>query len=445
MTIILVIHYKYIKGNNILIIAYILLFLKAFLVQFLYMRAKNKKNVVIVGGGFAGIKCALELEKKKLPDVNITLITKKQHFEYYPRIYRAVTGDSPLEVCICLSEIFLNKNIKLVIDEIVDINLEEKNVSSLNKTYKYDDVVLALGNETVYFGIEGLEERAFGFKSIGEALKLKKHLHKMFDIYLSSNKEDLVSRLHIVIVGGGPSGVELAGKLTAYMRSIAAKHAVDNNFVTIDIVESSSRLLPLLPETISKRVQNRLRKLGINIFLNRTVVRSDVDEITMKDMSLKSNTLIWTAGSRTNNFYKKIPGLTFHNKNKIIVDDYLNVFDIDNLYIAGDAAFTKYSGFAQTAIRDGIFIGKNLYRKYKSRRQKKYKPKRVGFAVPVGKGWAALGVGKFFTSGFFAYIIRELIDIQFFLTILPLKRVMRIFFFKRNISELCENCSKFDK
>lgn len=406
------------------------------------MHIQQNKNIVIVGGGFAGIKCALELEKKKLPNVKITLISDKQHFEYYPRIYRAVTGESPLEVCICLSDIFKNKNVDVCIDEISNIDTEKKIVSSSNKNYKYDDLVLCLGSETVYFGIEGLEERAFGFKSINEALSLKKHLHKMFDVYLSSNKEDLVSRLHIVIVGGGPSGVELAGRLTHYMKILSLNHGMDNNFVTIDIVESSSRLMPYLPERLSKKVYDRLHKLGVNIFLNRTVVRSDVDEITMKDMSVKSNTLIWTSGSRTNSFYKKIPGLNFHNKNKVIVDEYLNVFDIEGLYIGGDAAFTKYSGFAQTAIYDGKFIAKNLDRKYRGLIEKKYRPKKVGFAIPIGDGWAAVGVGNFYMYGFLAYIVRELIDIEFFLSIMSFKKVMHIFFFKRNEKEMCQNCAK---
>lgn len=409
------------------------------------MRKHEIKNVVIVGGGFAGIKCALELEKKRLPNVKITIISNKQHFEYYPRIYRAVTGNSPLEVCICLSEIFSRKNVHVSVDEVKDIDLQTKTVIGERKKYKYDDVIIALGSETVYFNIEGLEERAFGFKSIREALVLRRHLHKMFDIYLSSSKEELISQLHIVIVGGGPSGVELAGRLVFYMRKLAKKHGVDNNFVTIDIVESSSRLLPYLPEKISQRVYNRLHKLGINIFLNRTVVRSDVDEITMKDMSLKSNTLIWTAGSSTNSFYKKIPGLNLAKKDKVIVDDYLNVFDIKNLYIAGDAAFTKYSGFAQTAIEDGVFIANNIARKYSGLREKVYKPKAVGFAVPVGRGWAALGFGKFYMYGFLSYLVRELIDIKFFLSILPLKKVLRIFFFKGRKTETCENCLKFHK
>lgn len=401
------------------------------------------RHIVIAGGGFTGIVCAMALLKKKLNNVKITLISDNVHFEYYPRIYHAVTNDNPAEVCVCLSEIFHNKDINLVYDKIINVDPNQKIIQTDKKNYKYDELVLALGSETVYFDIEGLKERAFGFKSIKEALTLKKHLHKMFDVYLSSSKEDLVNQLHIVVVGGGPSGVELAGRLTSFMRDLATKHSVDNNFVTIDLVESSPRLISLLPEEISKKVQKRLHKLGVNIFLNRTVVRGDVDEITMKDMSVKSNTLIWTAGARINSLYQKIPGLNFKNNNRIIVDEYLQVFDIEGLYIGGDAASTKYSGFAQTAIYDGKFIAENILRKLQGKNFKKYKPKKIGFAVPVGRGWAAIGFGRFYMYGLLASIVRDLIDIHFFLSIMPFRRVMNMFIFKKHKRKICDNCKSF--
>lgn len=125
--------------------------------------------------------------------------------------------------------------------------------------------MLALGSETVYFNIEGIKERSFGFKSINEALKLKKHLHKNFDVYLSATKEDLVASLHIVVVGGGPSGVELVGESIKYMKDLSSKHGIDNKFITIDLVEASSRLTPMLPEKVSEFLYNRLHSLGVNI------------------------------------------------------------------------------------------------------------------------------------------------------------------------------------
>ena len=398
----------------------------------------GKHRVVIVGGGFAGIRCALDLAKNKSKDVKVTLISNKKHFEYYPRIYRVVTGESPLEVCIPLSEIFLNKDVEVVQDEVVNVDLTNKKVTAKDgSVYMYDDIVLGLGSETVYFNIEGVKERSFGFKSINEALALKTHLHKMFDVYLSSTKEDLVSHLHIVIVGGGPSGVELAGELTKYMAHLAHKHNIDNNFVTIDIVEASPRLVSALPEDVSLHIYNHLHSIGVNIFLNRTVVKEDVDEITMKDMSLKSNTLIWTAGSRTNHFYEFIKGLTLHRSGRVLVDDYLQADGFENVYIAGDSAFTKYAGLAQTALYDGTYIAKTILKKLSGEKIKKYVPSKVAYAVPAGKHWAAVSIGPIKIYGFFGWVIRELVDMRFFLTILPFYKAFRLF----RHHALCESCT----
>lgn len=403
----------------------------------------SKRKVVIVGSGFAGIRCALDLVKSQ--NFKVTLISNKSHFEYYPRIYRVVTGETPLEVCIPLSEIFTGKNIDVNIDEITGVDLQNKKVIGKNGTiYEYDYLILALGSETVYFDIEGVAERSFGFKSINEALKLKDHLHKIFDIYLSSKKEDVIAKLNIVVVGGGPSGVELVGELTKYMSQLSSQHGIDNNFITIDLIEASSRLVPTLPEKVSNHIYNRLHSLGVNIFLNRTVVREDVNEIIMKDMSMKSNTLIWTAGSKTNRFYNSIAGLTFSRNAKVIVDEYLQAKGFLDVYIAGDASNTKYSGLAQTAIYDGSYIASVIIAKNYNKIPSKYIPKKVAYAVPIGKHWAAVSVGPFRIYGFMGWLIREFVDLRFFMSILPFGKAWSIY---RNqaICESCETCAEGPK
>lgn len=393
------------------------------------------RKVVIVGSGFAGIRAGLDLCKD--PRIKITLISNKTHFEYYPRIYRVVTGESPMEVCIPLSEIFTNKHIDIENDEIVEVNLKEKKVIGKSGThYAYDDLILALGSETVYFDIEGVKERSFGFKSIGEALKLKAHLHKMFDVYLSDKKEDIIAQLHVVVVGGGPSGVELVGELTKYMARLSRQHGIDNNFVTVDIIEASSRLVPMLPEKVSERINKRLHSLGINVFLNRTVVKEDVAEIMMKDMSMKSNTLIWTAGSKTNHFYGSIAGLNLHRSGRVIVDDYLQAEGFPDVYIAGDAANTKYAGLAQTALYDGTYVAKTILSKVSGKIPLKYIPKKVSYAVPVGTRWAAVSVGPFRIYGLIGWLIREFVDFKFFVSILPVRKAWDIYLNQA----LCESC-----
>jgi len=400
------------------------------------------KNIVIVGGGFAGIKAALRLKKKNLKNCKIILITNKHHFNYYPRIYKAVVGESALEICVHMTDIFPGKKVELVFDKIINVDLENKTITGESESiYKYDELVLALGSETTYFNIPGLKEKAFGFKSIDEALKLKKHIHKMFDLSLSS-KEDGISNLNIVIVGGGPSGVELAGKLTFYLNKLAKKHSVDSSFITIDLIEGSSRLLPTFPEKVSNKIFYRLHKLGVNIFLNRLVVEENLNEILTHDLSFKSKTLIWTAGVKINSLFSQIKGLEFNSHGRVIVDEYLRAKNFNNVYILGDAADTKYSGLAQTAIYDGNYVGNLLYKKYTNRKLKKYVPSPVSFVLPVGHYWAVFVSKKINVYGYLPYFLRELVDFNFFLSILPLRRVFGIFFSKKASEELCETCKK---
>ena len=405
------------------------------------MNTENEKHIVIVGAGFAGIRCALDLSKKRLKNTKITLIANKPYFEYYPRLYRVVTGSSPIEACVRLDDIFKDKKVEIVVDEVANVDIKTQSVAGKSgSVYHYTDLVLALGSETVYFGIDGVQERAFGFKSINEALTLKNHLHKMFDVYLSENKEDIISKLSIVIVGGGPSGVELAGELTKYMKMLSVEHTLDNAFVTIDLVEAAPRLLPTLPEEVSVRVYNKLHSLGVNIFLNRTVVKEDIDKITMKDMDLKTNTMIWTAGSRTNHFYSTVVGLQIHKSGRVIVDEHMQAVDAPHVYIAGDAALTQYSGLAQTAIYDGAYIADTLYKISNNKKPRIYKPKKVSYAVPVSSKWAAVSVGPFKFYGYLPHILRELIDLRFFFSILSIKQAFQVFCSEYHRCESCPTC-----
>ncbi len=399
---------------------------------------KKEKRILIVGGGFAGVTSALNLAKKKLKNTKITLVSNKMHFEYYPRIYRAVTGNSPMEICIPLSEIFSNKKeIEFVQDEITHVNLKSNLVvGKSGSEYLYDEVIFALGSEAFYFGIEGVQERSFSFKSIHEALRLKRHLHKLFEIPLEQNKDKIVPAMHVVIVGGGPAGIELAGELTKYMERLARKHKVNKNFVTIDILEAGPRIAPSLPECLSARLENRLRDLGVNIFLNRALVKEDLDQIVTKDMIIKTDTLIWTAGTRANSFLSTIEGIETEKNGRVKVDEFLRAPNFSNVYFIGDSAQTPYSGLAQTAIYDANYIVKNLARKIAGIDMMVYKPRKVAYAVPIGKHWAALYLGSIHIFGIVAWMMREVIDFKFFLSVLPFSKAFQVF---RN-HKLCESC-----
>ncbi|MEN9582726.1 MAG: hypothetical protein RL641_680 [Candidatus Parcubacteria bacterium] len=385
----------------------------------------KKPSVIIVGGGFAGTALARKLADEST--VNITLISDKSYFEYYPAFYRVVTGAAPIEVCVPLSDL-VPKDVDIVIDRAVAVDLAKKEIKGeKGQVYTADYIVLALGSQTSYFNLPGIPEHSFGFKSIGEATELKDHIKNLFIGKVNHDASAMVSNFQIVIVGGGPSGVELAGDLTAYMRKLAKKYAVDPSFITIDIIDRGNRLIGATHPDASEAALKRLRSLGVNVFLNREVMAEDVETILIGDMDLKTKTVIWTAGTTINALYSKIEGLQMTERRRVLVDDYMEVPNFEDVYIAGDAAGTKYSGLAQTAMHDAKFVANDILRKLQKRSRRKYKVKEIEYIIPIGHNWALMSLGKIHIFGWFAYFARQTVDFLYFATILPPKKTFELF------------------
>lgn len=399
----------------------------------------QETKVVIVGGGFGGVRLALYLVKKNVPGAKIILISDKPHFEYHAALYRVVTGKSPMEVCIPLNEIFDGKDVEVVEDKVIKVYLNQKILQgSSGSKYKFDYLILALGSETAYFDIPGLKEYAFGFKSISEALRLKNHLHEVFAACEKVPKEEKVCLVHIVIIGAGTSGAELAGELALYTQVLAGNHNIDPNLVTIDLIEAAPRIVPTLAEDVSKKVESRLRSLGVNIFVNRAVLKEEVEQVYLRDMEMKVKTVIWTAGVKPNSLYKQIEGLQFDPKGRVLVDDYLQTKGQKGMFVIGDAAATIYSGMAQTAISDGKTVAENIKRLILHQSLIKNHPKKPVTAIPVGPSWATVIIGKTRIYGSLGWFLRRLADFRFFLSILPFRKALLAF---QSGKTLCETCS----
>ena len=197
-------------------------------------------NITIVGGGFGGVKAALELAKHRKN--RITLISKLSYFQYYPALYRTATGYSYTDSWIPLAKLFeKHKNVRIVIDEVVKIDPKTMTLKGAKgATYSYSKLILALGSITSFFGIEGIDTYSYGIKSEDEIRKLQRHLFA--NMNSGSDKED-----HYVIIGAGPTGVELAGALGDYIRTRRKKFGIKKRTVHINLVEASPRVLKLLP------------------------------------------------------------------------------------------------------------------------------------------------------------------------------------------------------
>lgn len=385
-------------------------------------------KVVVVGSGFGGIETIKALSGIAC---EIVLVTKRPLFEYYPALYKLVTGALPIEVSVPIQKIFFNTPITIIEGTYISLDKERQVIgietAGGGKEIAYDYLVLAMGSETNFFDIKGLPERSHSFKSVDAALRLKQHFCELFSKVQGEPKEKIVSLLHVLVVGGGPSGVELAGDLKSYLTRVATEFSVDPSFVTIDLIESNPRILPTLPASVSIKAEKRLRALGVNIFVNRTLAQQDIDEVLLKDMSIQSHTVVWTAGTRINSAFLSIPGVTLNERKRVVVTDTLALPDDAHVFVIGDGAATAYSGLAQTAIEHGIHVGKTIKRMIQGKTPTSYKASRPTFVVPIGNNWAILNYKSFVMTGYIPWILRSAIDFRYFTHIVPIRYVFEVF------------------
>lgn len=391
------------------------------------------KHIVIVGGGFAGVKLARELAADRR--FHITLISARTCFEYHAALYRSATGRSRLEVAVPLKEIFLDTEVEVVIDEVVKINHKKQTVSCASKqSYHYDELVLAPGVVTSYFGIGGLPEYSYGIKTMTEAMELKEHLHAELT---SGHKPDL----HYVVVGAGPTGVELASELVYYLRQLRRNHGINKPF-HVDIVEAAPRILPSLPERFARMVSWRLEKLGIRIYTSTAVKGETADTLQLPEGSIKSHTVIWTAGMTNNPIFESHSKLfTLAKGKKAEVDQYLSAGN--HIWVAGDSAATDGAGWAQTAVYDGQFLAENFRRLEGGEALAEHAPPKPIGAIPVGPKWCAVNTpGGTQLFGRVGWQARRLIDLKLFMSVLPLRLAVRSWIMGTRHEESCPECRR---
>ena len=381
---------------------------------------------MIVGAGFGGVRAALDLSENSLFDV--TLISKGENFEYYPGLHKIIGISNHATYEIPLATIFKGRKVKIVVDMVIGCDAHNKTVATATTSYAADYIILAMGSQTEYFGIQGLPEMAYGFKSVAEAKKLRTHIEQLFEKHVKTDKAESVVGLHMVIVGAGPNGVDLAGELAALDARLAKQYGIVQSLITIDIIEGASRVLPMVSEEISHRVEARLRSLGINILCNRDLRKEDSWTVTLADMTLGAKTLIWTAGITTNDLVKKVEGFQLGKKNRVAVDEFLQAKGFQNVFCIGDIADTQFSGLAQTALYDGEYVSSTIIMKTMGEKFGSYVPKPIAYNIGVGPRWSVMVDGKFVMYGLLAYVLRTVIDTRYFLSILPVGEVWKLYF-----------------
>ncbi len=393
------------------------------------------KHIVIAGGGFAGIKLARKLRKQK--DVRITLINDFEYFRYSPALYRAVTGFKigiarlPIEWMLIDSD-----NVSIVVGRIVDLDQNKKQLKLENgQKIDYDEVVFALGSVNNYFGIEGLNEYSYGVKTVQEAISLKAHIHN------SLTQKAQAADENYVIIGAGPTGVELAGALGAYLIGVVKKHKLRHHPVKIYLVEAGSRILPQMSEKASRKASRRLAKLGVETLLNTAVQSETLSELKTSVGMIKSKNVIWAAGTQNNPFFKEHPEIfTLNKRGYVMVNQHLQV--TPSIYVCGDNAATPHSGLAETAVEHASFIANDIIARLHHSKRPKVFEKASMQVVPVGNRWSVFQYQSLVISGWLVSLIRRFADIFGYTDVLGPIKALTIWSNSDRFEDDCPICDK---
>ena len=372
------------------------------------------QRVVIVGAGFGGLALARNLSKNA--DIQVVLIDKNNYHQFQPLFYQvAMAGLEPSSIAFPLRKVFQSKkNVHIRVTEVTRINTAQNNIETPFGTIEYDFLVLALGATTNFFGMQNIMDYALPMKSISEAIALRNKLLQNFEDAVTAENEDIkCGLLNVVVVGGGPTGVEVSGMLAEMKKHILPKDypEIDFNAMQIYLFESSAEVLEAMSDESSVKGKQYLEKLGVNLRLGERVIDFDGQNVfTNNGDKIRTNNVIWAAGVKGNSI-EGLPAEIFTRGNRMKVNRYNQVEGFENVFAIGDIANMieeKYPNghpqVAQTAIQQGTLLAKNLLRILKKQPLLPFTYKDLGSMATVGRNLAVVDLPFIKFQGFFAWL-----------------------------------------
>ena len=374
----------------------------------------NQKRVVIIGAGFGGLQLAQNLADNE--DFQVVLIDKNNYHQFQPLFYQVATaGIEPSAISFPLRLAFHNYgNIHVRVASVTKIISETNAIQTDLGEISYDYLVIAIGADTNFFGNQNIAEKALPMKSVGEALGLRNRLLENFEKALvSDNEEDRIGLLTIVVVGGGPTGVELSGTMAEMKKHVLPKDYPELNFdlMQIYIVESGAELLGPMSKNAQNKSKEYLEQLGVNVMLGCRVSDFDGQYAYFNDGSkIRTNNLVWAAGVKANAIEGINPS-TIVRGGRMKVNEYNQVDGYENIFALGDVALMTEEKFpnghpqvAQPAIQQGKLLAKNLINIIRGNSLKAFIYSDLGSMATVGRNLAVVDLPFWCFQGFFAWL-----------------------------------------
>lgn len=374
----------------------------------------EKQRVVIVGAGFAGVTLAQKLSKR---DFQIVLIDKNNFHQFQPLFYQvAMAGLEPSSIVFPLRKMFQKeKDVYIRVTTVTKVEPERYVVHTLLGDLEYDHLVFAIGADTNFFGNEKIARHAIPMKTVNEALALRNQIFWDYERAITTlDYEERQGLIDIVIVGGGPTGVEVAGSLAEMKKYILPKDysEIDCGEIDIYLIQSGGSLLKGMSPEASKKAELFLKELGVIVKLNTRVEDFDGEYVYCKGgEKIKTNKVIWAAGIRGNSV-EGLPEGSVVWGNRMQTDRLHQIGGVEGLYALGDIAYMEEPDFpkghpqvAQVAIQQAKNLAKNLNNSIKKKPTRPFVYKDLGSMATIGRNRAVVDLPRFKTQGFFAWLI----------------------------------------
>jgi NADH dehydrogenase len=348
------------------------------------------KQIVILGGGYGGLLSALTVRKyMSAEEATVTVVNRYPTHQIITELHRLAAGNiAEKAVALPLEKLLRGKQVNLMIDTVLEIDPEQKHVKLAGGAFlKYDALVVALGSETAFFGIPGLQEHSFTLKSVADANKLRTHVEARIEAYAQShNKADAT----FVVGGGGLTGIELVGEFADMLPQLCKKYAVDFKEIELYCVEAAPSILPGFAAELIERAQTSLERRGVKFLTGMPITEMKPSTVLLKDgSSIETHTLVWTGGVQGNSVVANC-GIEV-NRGRATVTETLQSTSHPDVFLAGDSAVVMgpegrpYPPTAQLAWQMGETVGYNLFAYFKGAAMDTFKPVFSGTLASLGR------------------------------------------------------------
>lgn len=381
----------------------------------------SKPRVVIVGAGFGGLSAAKAL---KNTDVDVVVVDKNNHHLFQPLLYQVATAAlSPGDIAQPIrTELRGNKNIQVILDEVISIDKDNSVLELTHGILDFDYLILAPGNRHSYFGNDHWEKYAPGLKDLNDAIFIREKILKSFERAERNykNKEEYKRNTSFVIVGGGPTGVELAGAIAEIARKTILKDfpLIKAKDITVKLIDGADRLLTQYDESLSEYTKITLQKMGVEVVLNTMVKSVEQDLVITNNGEFESSNIIWAAGNTASPLLETLE-TELDRAGRALVHPDMSIDGYENIFVIGDAAFLvdangkTVPGIAPAAMQQARYVADLITHRKKLNTRKPFKYLDKGSMATIGRAKAIAQVGKLKFKGFIAWMMWGVIHIMF--------------------------------